>query len=292
MKFLVTGSAGLIGQNVVQDLTKQNYEVYSIYHDDKPIEGIPINLDLTDLVKIKQIMQKIKPDIVIHLAAMTNVDLCETEKDLAHTINAKATEVLANESARINTFFVYVSTDYVFDGKKGLKNEGDIPHPLGYYGKTKLEGEMSLNNLASNWAIARTSTPFGIHLKKKSFPLWVKENLESNKKIKVLTDQYTSPTYVPNLSKMIIEIAIKQINGIIHLAGSTRISRYDFAVMIAEKLGLDKALLLKAKTEDMDWKAKRPKDSSLDVTKATEILNEKPQTIQQSLSLFINEITN
>jgi len=292
MKFLVTGSAGLVGQNIVRDLVKQNYEVYSIYHNEKPIDGISVSLDLTDLEKIKQQMQKIKPDIVIHLAAMTKVDLCETEKELAHTLNVKSTETLAKEAAKINAFFVYVSTDYVFDGKEGMKKEDDIPSPLGYYGKTKLEGEISLNNLASSWAIARTSTPFGIHSKKKSFPLWVKENLESNKEIKVLTDQHTSPTYVPNLSKMIIEVAIKQINGIIHLAGSTRISRYDFAIMVAEKLGLDKALLLKAKMEDMSWKAKRPKDSSLDVTKATEILNEKPQTIQQSLSLFIDEMKN
>ena len=292
MKFLVTGSAGLVGQNVVRDLVKQDYEVYSIYHDEKPIYGTSIRLDLTDLEKIKQIMQKIKPDIVIHLAAMTNVDLCETEKELAHTINAKSTETLAKEAAKINAFFVYVSTDYVFDGKDGMRTEEAKTNPLGYYGQTKLEGEESLNNLASNWAIARTSTPFGIHSKKKSFPLWVKENLESNKEIKVLTDQFTSPTYVPNLSKMIIEIAIKQINGITHLAGSTKISRYDFAVMIAEKLNLDKSLLLKAKSEEMSWKAKRPKDSSLDVTKATETLNEKPQDIQQSLSLFIDELKN
>jgi len=292
MKFLVTGSAGLVGQNVVRDLVQQNHEVYSIYHDDKPMNGTPIRLDLIDMEKIKQIMQKIKPDVVIHLAAMTNVDHCETEKELAHTINAKSTETLAKEAAKINSFFVYVSTDYVFDGKDGMRNENDTPNPLGYYGKTKLEGEMSLNNLASNWAIARTSTPFGIHSKKKSFPLWVKENLELNREIKVLTDQYTSPTYVPNLSKMIIDVSTKQINGIIHLAGSTRISRYDFAVMIAEKLGLDKSLLLKAKTEDMNWRAQRPQDSSLDVARAAEILNEKPQTIQQSLSLFIDEMKN
>jgi len=292
MKFLVTGSAGLVGQNIVRDLVHQNHEVYSIYNHDKPIHGIPISLDLVNFEKIKQTMPKIKPDIVIHLAAITNVDLCETEKELAHTLNVKSTETLAKEAAKINAFFVYVSTDYVFDGKEGMRKEDDIPNPLGYYGKTKLEGEMSLNNLASNWAIARTSTPFGIHSKKKSFPLWVKENLESSKEIKVLTDQYTSPTYVPSLSKMIIEVSTKQINGIIHLAGSTRISRYDFAVMMAEKLGLDQSLLLKAKAEDMSWKARRPQDSSLDVTKATEILNEKPQTIQQSLSLFIDEMTN
>ena len=158
--------------------------------------------------------------------------------------------------------------------------------------QTKLAGEMALNNLASNWAIIRTSTPFGIHPKKKSFPIWVKENLESKVKIKVLTDQYTSPTYVPNLSKMIIEVATKQINGTIHLAGASRISRYEFAFMIAEKLGLDTDLLLKANTGEMNWKAKRPKDSSLDVSKANEILNEKPLTIEQSLSLFLDEITN
>jgi dTDP-4-dehydrorhamnose reductase len=292
MRFLVTGSAGLVGQNVVRDLVKQNYEVYSIYHNEKPLDGISISLDLTNLEKIKQVMQKTKPDVVIHLAAMTNVDLCETEKELACTLNVKATQTLANEAAKIKAFFVYVSTDYVFDGLEGMKNEDEVPNPLGYYGKTKLEGEMSLNNLASNWAIVRTSTPFGVHSKKKSFPLWVKENLESNNEIKVLTDQYTSPTYVPNLSKMIIEVATKQINGIIHLAGSTRISRYDFAVMIAEKLGLDKSLLIQAKTEDMNWIAKRPKDSSLDVAKAAELLNEKPQTIQQSLSLFTDEMTN
>ena len=292
MRFLVTGSAGLVGQRVVHDLVKQNHKIYSIYHDEKPIDGIPIGLDLTDCEKIKQIVQKIKPDVIIHLAALTNVDLCETEIELARTINAKATQTLANEAAKIKSFFVYVSTDYVFDGVQGMKNENDIPNPLGYYGKTKLEGEVSLNNLASNWAIARTSTPFGVHSKKKSFPLWVKENLEENKEIKVLTDQFTSPTYVPNLSKMIIEVATKQINGIIHLAGSTRISRYDFAVMIAEKFDLDKSLLIKANTEEMSWKAKRPKDSSLDVTKAAELLDEKPQTIQQSLGQFVNEMTN
>jgi dTDP-4-dehydrorhamnose reductase len=292
MKFLVTGSAGLVGQNVVLDLVKKNQEVYSIYHDDKPIDGTPINLDLTDLEKIKQIMQEIKPDIVIHLAAMTNVDLCETEQELAHTMNVKATETLAKQAAKIKAFFVYTSTDYVFDGKEGMKKEDDIPNPLGYYGQTKLEGEMALNNLASNWAITRTSTPFGLHSKKKSFPLWVKESLELKKEIPVLVDQFTSPTYVPNLSKMLIEVATRQISGIIHLAGSTRISRYDFAVMIADQLRLDDTLLLRAKTEEMNWRDKRPKDSSLDVSKATEILNEKPQDIAHSLSLFINEMTN
>ena len=169
MKFLVTGSAGLIGQNVVHDLVKLNQEIYSVYHNDKPIEGTPIVLDLTNLEKTRLTVQEIKPDVVIHLAAMTNVELCETEYELAHTINSKATETLAKECAKINAFFLFVSTDYIFDGNKGMKKEEDIPNPLGNYGKTKLEGELSLNNLASNWAIARTSCLLDSIQKRKAF---------------------------------------------------------------------------------------------------------------------------
>ena len=290
MKFLITGSAGLVGSQVVKDLIQQNHTVFSCYHDTKPLHGTPILLDLTEQSKIIQTLQETKPDRIIHLAAMTNVDLCETEKELATLINTKATEIFARQAAKQNVFFLYVSTDYVFDGKTGMKKEDDFPNPLGFYGKSKLEGELALNKLASSWCIARTSTPFGIHSKKKSFPLWVKENLEAKKEIPVLIDQFTSPTYVPNLSKMLIEIATRQISGIIHLAGNTRISRYEFAEIIADKLHLDKKFLIPKNADEMNWKAKRPKDSSLDVSLANEILNEKPQEIEQSLELFLSEL--
>jgi dTDP-4-dehydrorhamnose reductase len=291
MKFLITGSAGLVGSQVVKNLVKQNHTVYSGYHDEKPSHGTPILLNLTDKEKIIQTLQEIKPDRIIHLAAMTNVDLCETKKELATQINTKATEILAKQAAKQQAFFVYVSTDYVFDGINGMKKEDDSTNPLGFYGKSKLEGESTLNKLASGWCIARTSTPFGIH-KKKSFPLWIKENLEAKKEIPVLVDQITSPTYVPNLSKMLIEVTTRQITGVIHLAGATRISRYDLAELVADKLSLDKKFLIPTKMDKMTWKSQRPKDSSLDVSLATEILNEKPQEIEHSLNLFIDEITS
>jgi len=115
MKFLVTGSAGLVGSQLVKDLTKQNHTVYSCYHDEKPSHGTPVKLDLTDHDKIIQTLQETKPDRIIHLAAMTNVELCETEKELATQINTKATETIAKQAAKQQAFFVYVSTDYVFD---------------------------------------------------------------------------------------------------------------------------------------------------------------------------------
>ncbi|MDH3312844.1 MAG: dTDP-4-dehydrorhamnose reductase [Nitrosopumilus sp.] len=292
MKFLVTGSAGLIGSQVIKDLTLENHEVYSCYHNNKPICGNPLQLDLTNQDKIIKTIQEIKPDSIIHLAAMTNVDLCETQQELAHLINVKSTEILAKQAAKLDTFFVYVSTDYVFDGKKGKYSEDDSTNPLGYYGKSKLKAEKVLNKLASNWCIARTSTPFGTHSNKKSFPIWIKENLEAKKEIPVLIDQFTSPTYVPNLSKMLIEIAKRKISEIIHTAGASRISRYELAILVSEKLHLDKELLKPVQISQMNWNAQRPKDSSLDVSKAAEILNEKPQTIQHSLNLLVEEILN
>ena len=292
MKFLVTGSAGLIGSQIVKDLIQQNHTVYSCYHDQKPLQGIPTHLDLSDKNQIIQILQETKPDRIIHLAAMTGVDLCETEKELATIINTKSTETLAKQAAKQKVFFLYVSTDYVFNGINGMKKEDNLPNPLGFYGKSKLEGELVLNQLASNWCIARTSSPFGIHSTKKSFPLWIKENLEVKKAIPVFVDQFTSPTYVPNLSKMLIEITTRQITGIFHVSGATRISRYALAELVADKLHLDKSLLIPTKIDTMNWKAQRPKDSSLDVSFATETLNEKPQKIEQSLELFINELNS
>lgn len=289
-RVLVTGASGLIGRQVTRDLVAENFDVYSCYHTDRPEFGIETQLDLTKKEKIESILQSIKPEVVIHLAAITDVDMCETQKELAHLVNAKATEILAVESARHNSFFVYLSTDYVFNGKNSMSNETDMPDPVNFYGRSKLDGEIALSNFTSSYSIIRTSTPFGLHRKKKSFPLWIKENLELKKEIPVLVDQFTSPTFVPNLSKMLIEVAIKQIRGTIHLAGSTRISRYEFARIIADKLNLDSDLLKPIKIAEMKWVAKRPQDSSLNVSKALQILDNKSQTIESSLECFLGQI--
>jgi len=221
---------------------------------------------------------------------MTNVDLCEKEKDLAMKINAIATEILAKQAAKNNSFFVYVSTDYVFDGGEGMKKENDEPNPVDYYGRSKLEGERSLMKLASSWCIARTSTPYGLHSTKSTFPIWVANKLKENTEITVVTDQHTSPTYVPNLSRMLIEIARRQIVGIFHVSGATRISRYDMAEKLADKLKLSKTLLLTSSIEKMNWIAKRPKDSSLDISKALDILKEKPLDIEQGLDSLVKQM--
>jgi len=288
-KFLVTGAAGLIGHQVVKDLVLYGHTVYSGYNKILPNDGTPIQMDLTNSEQLVSAIEKTNPDAIIHLAALTNVDLCETQKELAKKMNANATKIIGNQAAKQGAFLVYVSTDYVFDGINGLKKETDKTNPVDYYGESKLQGENAVKNLASPWCIARTSTPYGMHKTKTSFPVWIAKNILEKKKINVIVDQFTSPTFVPNLSRMLIEIATKQITGIIHVAGATRISRYDMAKMVLERLNLDKNFLNSSSMKDMKWDAKRPSDSSLDVSKATSILHEKPYSIQQGISDFVKE---
>ena len=289
LKFLVTGSAGLIGRQVVKDLS-ETHEVFSCYNKSKPEHGNIIKMDLLNHEMISNVMSEKKPDVVIHLGAMTAVDLCDAQQDNALKINSQATEILAKECSKINSFMVYVSTDYVFDGNTGMYEENDTTNPLGFYGKSKLLGEKSIQNFSSNWCIARTSTPFGLHPTKKSFPIWVIENLQKQKQIDVLTDQFTSPTYVPSLSRMLIEISERHLTGIIHVACASKISRYEMASLVSDKLGLDGKLLREISINDIKWEAQRPKDSSLNVSKAISTLNQKPQKIDHDVNLFIDEI--
>ena len=283
MKYLVTGSAGLIGNQLVHDLEKSGEIVYSCYNNMKPVYGIPTKLNLLNLEDIHKIFKKFQPDVVIHSAALTDVEKCEVDPQLANSLNVKATEVIAKEVEKINSYLMYISTDYIFDGKSGFYKETDSTNPLNNYGKTKLLGEKFIENETSKWSIIRTSTPFGVHPFKKTFPVWVYENLKINKKINILEDQFTSPTYVPNLSKMILEITSRSLEGFFHLSGSTKISRFEFAKMIATKLNLDLSLLNPVKIDTMPWKANRPLDSSLNISKINAILKTKPYTIKQSL---------
>ena len=290
MKYLVTGSSGLIGNQIILDLEQSGQTVYSCYNNIKPLCGIPTKLNLLNLENISTTFKTIQPDVIIHSAALTDVEKCEMEPELANSINTKATKVIANEANSLNSFLIYLSTDYVFDGKKGLYNEIDSTNPLNHYGKTKIGGEKAIKNCTSKWSIIRTSTPFGTNSFKKTFPVWLIENLQKNKKVNILEDQFTSPTYVPNLSQMILEIIAHNLEGLFHVSGSTRISRFEFAKIIAEKLNLDLSLLNPVKLDVMPWKSKRPVDSSLDISKINSILNTKPFSIEKSLDDYAPQL--
>ena len=247
-------------------------------------------MDLLNHEIISNVLLETEPDVVIHLGAMTGVDSCEKEESMAFDINTKSTQIIAEQCSILDKFLIYVSTDYVFDGNSSMYYEDASTNPLSIYGKSKLGGEKMVQEFSSNWCIARTSTPFGIHPTKKSFPTWIIENVKQKKQINIVTDQITSPTYVPNLCQMLMEISEKNINGIIHTSGATSISRYKMAELIFEKFNLDKTLLKAVSSDEMNWIAKRPKNSSLNTSLANSVLDKKPQSAEQSLNQFFDEI--
>ena len=288
MKILITGASGLIGRELCYVAEKEGHKVYSAFHKVKPEFGEVIELDITSRESGRRAVQDKRPDCMVHLVTLTDVDRCEIEKKEARRINAHATELIAKEAKALSTFLIYVSTDYVFDGEKGLYIEENNPEPINYYGTTKLMDERSVRDFAAEWCIARTSTPFGRHPNRVSFPQFVIERLSTGQGIQVVEDQYTSPTSTSNLALMLLEIAERKINGYVHVGGATRISRLELALLVTEKMSLRKELIIATRMDSMEWRAKRPRDSSLSVKKATFLLKNKPKEIHQAIDEFLH----
>ena len=264
-KIFLTGASGLVGSYLVTQI-KANCikDIYVTIHNESfSTYGKSIQLDLSQTENVSQKLKEIKPDIIVNLAVFTNVDLCEIELDLATRLNR---DLVAAISKYVydndKSYFLHVSTDYVFDGNEGNYTEDCQTNPINWYGITKLQGEDEIVHRLKekNWCIARTSTPFGVHPKKKSFPIFLLTKLYKSENVKVMVDQYTSPTYAMNLAKMLKEIIDRGLKGIIHTSGASRLSRYEQALKIAQKFGLNEELILKVRSDEMGWKAKRPKD--------------------------------
>jgi len=289
LKLLVTGASGLLGHKVAQLAIEKGHEVYSTYKEHATNFGTPIKLDLADQNEISKAITKLKPEAIIHAAAYTDVDGCETNQNLAWKINAEATKQIAEASTRINSHLTYISTDYVFDGDKGFYTEEDKTNPISYYGYTKLKGEEFTKEHATKWCIARPSVLYGWLDYKQNFATWLINSLNQKKEVKVLEDQYVSPTLNTNLAQMLLEITQRKILGILHTAGGTRISRHEYALRLAEVFNLNKDLIKPAKMDEMSWKTKRPKDSSLNVNRAAALLNKKPLTLNQAFEVMKKE---
>lgn len=281
-----------MGSKIASIASEKEYEVHSGYNEHEAIKGTPVKLDICNKNMVDKVFERIRPEAVVHAAAMTNVDKCEKNPVSARKVNIEGTKNIIEVSERYNAFLIYVSTDYVFSGEEGMYKEMDTPNPINYYGLTKLEGERVVASSSIEWCIARPSVIYGStpSAGKVNFALWVLNKLEKSEPMKIITDQWVSPTLNTNLAKMILEIIEKKVTGIYHLSGATPINRYDFSTLLADTFGLEKSLISTAKSNEMKWFAKRPANTSLNVEKALINLHCKPLKIKEALIKLKEEI--
>lgn len=294
LKLLITGASGLYGSKLAELATTSNYEVYSGYSRDQPAYGTPIQFDVSDKNRVEEALKKVNPEVVVHAAALTDVDKCEINKELAWKINVEGTRNIAEAVKTSRAFLIYISTDYVFNGETGRYKETDRPDPINYYGLTKLKAEELVKDLMDEYCIARASVIYGSTpaAGKVNFALWLLNKLERNEQAKIVTDQWNSPTLNTNMAGMTLEIIGRKLTGTFHLSGATRINRYDFAKQIAQTFNLDANLISPSTSAEFSWTAKRPKDSSLDTAKAQQTLKKHPLQINQALERMKQELAH
>ena len=236
-------------------------------------------------------VRETRPDTIINAAALTDVDQCESQPDMAHLVNATSVGYLAAAAEEHGSFLLQVSTDYVFSGDKGGHSETDAPNPINQYGLSKLKGEKAAMRAGEDrWSIARASVVYGwARPHRPNAATYVYDKLSKHDRISMLNDQYSSPTLNTNLAGMILEIVERRIAGIMHTSGATRLARYDFAVDIARIFGLDENLISPVESKSLNWRAKRPADSSLNTAKASRTLSNSPLKLDQALKLLALE---
>jgi len=275
LKILITGASSLPGYRTTLEALRKGYKVVGLYYthpipvDDEKLKKVFI--DISRLDDLRRLIIKENPDVIIHMAALGDVDLCEKDKVLAWKTTVEPSMEIASIASKIGCFIIYLSTDYVFDGERGDYKEYDTPNPVNYYGLTKLMGEIAFRSSCSSYAIVRASSIYGFGPGRINFAKYLVVKLKAGETVKALIDQYTSPTQAALLGRAIIEIAEEEMEGIFHIVGE-RMSRYEFAVKVADVLGLDKALIQAAEMREMKWLARRPRDSSLNYERTRSLL--------------------
>ena len=296
MKVLITGANGLLGQHLVKMLIEStDYEVTAT---GKGVSRAPINssnrykyfsLDITDGVEVNTFIAQNGPDVIIHTAAITQVDDCEKDPVHCWNTNVTATRFLVGAAETIGAKFIYISTDFVFDGEAGPYIESDIPAPVNYYGSSKLGAEKSVIEAKLSWCIIRTVLVYGNILvgNRNNIVGWVQNNLSQGKSIQVVSNQLRTPTYVEDLAKGILLVVQKKAIGIYHISGEELMSPYDMALATAEYLHLDKNLIEKVDAAIFKQAGKRPAKTGFVIDKAKNELGFKPLTFKEGLKKML-----
>jgi len=296
MKIMITGSNGLLGQHLIKLLIETT--VHEIIATGRGDSRLPFasaerhkyfSLDVTNGIAVNNFILLHKPNVIIHAAAMTQPDPCEENPVECWNINVTATRFLVDAAKAIDARFIYISTDFVFDGLHGPYKETDEPGPVNYYGSSKLAAEKSVTTSGLQWAIIRTVLVYGNILvgNRSNIISWVKENLENNRPIKVVSDQWRTPTYVEDLAKGILLVLVKNVTGIYHVSGEQGMSPYDMAVATADYLHLDKSLMTKVNADTFTQPARRPLHTGFVIDKAKKELGYQPISFKEALKKIL-----
>ena len=282
-KIFVTGGSGLFGSNIVM-AARSRFEVYASYNKYRvEMSGARfLKVDITDKSQLKQIEQ-FNPDLIIHCAALTNIDICEDDPDEAYRQNVLTSRNIAELANQTAAYLIHISTDAVFDGRRGNYSEADKPSPISVYGKTKLHAEHEVLSIHPSSSVIRTNI-YGWNKRDKfSLAEWMLNKLENNDELPAFKDIIYSPILVNNLIVQLFVLYDKKFSGIIHLAGGESCSKLDFANVLAEVFALDKSLIKTTSIDDLNLRASRGKNINLDVSRAQKLLNTSLPKVREGL---------
>ena len=297
MKILITGSNGLLGQKLVNLLLEKGIEVIAtsrganrVTYLSKPFEYC--ELDIINQAQVAEVIDRYKPNTVIHTAAMTNVDQCEQEQDGCRALNVDAVRYLVEACESHNIHFIHLSTDFIFDGEDGPYKEEDEPNPISFYGQSKLDAEEIVKSAKCDWAILRTVLVYGITpgMSRSNIILWVKENLEKGNPLKIVDDQWRTPTLAEDLAIGCYLTAEKRATGVFNISGEEMLTPYDMAKKTADYFDLDFSLVTKVDGSIFSQPAKRPPKTGFILDKAKSILGYQPHTFEEGITILDEQV--
>lgn len=289
MKILITGSNGLLGQKLVSFCLEKNIPFLATSNGPNRNTDCPDasykSMDITDRERVFEIVEDYSPSHIIHTAAMTNVDACETDPECCENINVTGTVNLVDASEKCGAHFQLLSTDFVFDGLKGAYVEEDKVNPLSEYATSKVKAEDYVKKNSSDWSIVRTIIVYGNgnNLSRSNIVAWAKSALEKGDPLNIVDDQFRSPTFAEDLAAGCMAIAMRGLNGIFHISGPEIMSIYELVERIGKHFGYDTSIINKISSTTLNQPAKRPMKTGFDLSKAYELLDYKPHSLEESL---------
>lgn len=295
MKTLITGGNGLLGHKLLTLLdTISGVEVVATAR--RPLVGFPHMtfeyMDITDPLNVKDVVAKHRPDVIIHTAAMTQVDICEQNRDACYQANVKAVEHLIAAARECNAHLVHLSTDFIFDGMHEMLTEENASGPVNHYGECKLLSEELIRSGSISWSIIRTVLVYGIipGVGRSNILTWVKKNLEDGKRIQVVNDQWRTPTLAEDLAYGCYLAASKRAQGVFHISGKDYLSVYDIAVRTANYFGLDASLISPVESVTLRQSARRPPRTGFNIGKARRELGFEPHSLEQGIAIVAKQM--